>query len=84
MALEKTSNNNVLRDVCRSRRERQTGEDVLPDIFEVTPATVANPFVISIENRFSISFFSLWLIRDLYRVKKIEILKILILVFIPD
>ena len=32
---------NVLGDVCRSRREGQTVEDVPQDIFELTPGTVA-------------------------------------------
>jgi hypothetical protein len=31
--------NDVLGDVCRSRREEQTGEDVRQDVFEVTAAT---------------------------------------------
>jgi len=46
---------NVLGGVCRSRSEGQTEEDFRQEIFELIPATVATPFAISVENRFSIA-----------------------------
>jgi len=85
VSVETINNTNVLGDVCRSRREGQTGEDVRQDIFDLhrprhcgkvehclltifsshpyPPVTGDTPFVISIENRFGISFISSCLIR---------------------